>query len=317
MQSRCHTQRRSIPPEADRKTTCGPHSCALWPPGQLLGDSLVPALALITAAVQAPAGPAEPPPLRAGWPRRTPRWPGSPAGQCARSSWSSVTAWWSRPPISYAPTPIPGSRSASPMVWHRPLRLDGRRLRRRCRRRAPLGRRAGLQRQWRRSGGLREQSHRVSARRAAQQLPLAPDRPRQPGHRRRRRRRHLDPAGAQPGVPPLPRRSPPPPSSPSPSPSTASRACRRSATSTSTWSRLPAGAGTSATPLRSPSHPDFVFHQTLACEKDDGPCPNGFVDVRKGGTDAIHLDRAGHGALRFAHGLVSAALAAINAPAGV
>ncbi len=63
--------------------------------------------------------------------------------------------------------------------------------------------------------------------------------------------------------------------------------------------------------------PGFVFHQTLACEKDDGPCPSGFVDVRKGGTDAVHLDRGGHGALRFAHGLVSAALAAINAPAGV
>jgi hypothetical protein len=63
--------------------------------------------------------------------------------------------------------------------------------------------------------------------------------------------------------------------------------------------------------------PDFVFHQTLACEKDDGPCPSGFVSVRKGGTDAIHLDRDGHGATRFAHGLVSAALTAINAPAGV
>jgi hypothetical protein len=63
--------------------------------------------------------------------------------------------------------------------------------------------------------------------------------------------------------------------------------------------------------------PDFVFHQTLACQQSDGPCPTGFVAVRKGGTDAIHLDRAGHGAARFAHGLVSAALAAINAPAGV
>ncbi len=63
--------------------------------------------------------------------------------------------------------------------------------------------------------------------------------------------------------------------------------------------------------------PNFVFTQTLTCEKGDGPCPNGVVDVRKGGTDAIHLDRGGHGALRFAHALVSAALTAINAPAGV
>jgi hypothetical protein len=63
--------------------------------------------------------------------------------------------------------------------------------------------------------------------------------------------------------------------------------------------------------------PDFVFSQTLTCEKDDGPCPNGVVDVRKGGTDAIHLDPGGHGALRFAHALVAAALTAINAPAGV
>jgi hypothetical protein len=63
--------------------------------------------------------------------------------------------------------------------------------------------------------------------------------------------------------------------------------------------------------------PDFVFHQALACEQGDGACPNAYVDVRKGGTDAIHLDRDGHGALRFARGLVSSALAAINAPAGV
>jgi hypothetical protein len=60
-----------------------------------------------------------------------------------------------------------------------------------------------------------------------------------------------------------------------------------------------------------------VFHQALACEQGDGACPNAYVDVRKGGTDAIHLDRDGHGALRFARGLVSSALAAINAPAGV
>lgn len=63
--------------------------------------------------------------------------------------------------------------------------------------------------------------------------------------------------------------------------------------------------------------PDFVFSQTLACQPEDGACPNGFVDVRRGGTDAIHLDRAGHGAIRFARGLVTAALLAINAPAGV
>jgi hypothetical protein len=63
--------------------------------------------------------------------------------------------------------------------------------------------------------------------------------------------------------------------------------------------------------------PDFVFQQSLACEPADGFCPTGFVAVRKGGTDAIHLDRDGHGALRFARGLLSAALTAIDAPAGV
>jgi hypothetical protein len=63
--------------------------------------------------------------------------------------------------------------------------------------------------------------------------------------------------------------------------------------------------------------PDFVYHQTLPCQPADGACPTGVVSVRKGGTDAIHLDQAGHGARRFAHGLVSAALAAINEPNGV
>ena len=63
--------------------------------------------------------------------------------------------------------------------------------------------------------------------------------------------------------------------------------------------------------------PDFVFHQTLPCQPADGACPSGVVSVRKGGTDAIHLDPTGHGARRFAHGLVSAALAAINEPNGV
>ena len=63
--------------------------------------------------------------------------------------------------------------------------------------------------------------------------------------------------------------------------------------------------------------PDFVFHQSLVCQPGDGPCPSGYVDVRKGGTDAIHLDTGGHGAKRFAHALVQAALAAIDEPAGV
>jgi hypothetical protein len=63
--------------------------------------------------------------------------------------------------------------------------------------------------------------------------------------------------------------------------------------------------------------PDFVFHQSLACQPGDGPCPSGYVDVRKGSTDAIHLDTDGHGAKRFAHALVQAALAAIDEPAGV
>jgi hypothetical protein len=63
--------------------------------------------------------------------------------------------------------------------------------------------------------------------------------------------------------------------------------------------------------------PDFVFHQTLPCQPADGACPSGDVSVRKGGTDAIHLDSAGHGARRFAHAMVAAALAAIHEPAGV
>jgi hypothetical protein len=63
--------------------------------------------------------------------------------------------------------------------------------------------------------------------------------------------------------------------------------------------------------------PDFVFHETLPCQPADGACPSGVVQVRKGGTDAIHLDSSGHGARRFAHGLVAAAIAAIHAPAGV
>jgi lysophospholipase L1-like esterase len=63
--------------------------------------------------------------------------------------------------------------------------------------------------------------------------------------------------------------------------------------------------------------PGFVFHQTLPCQPADGACPSGSVSVRKGGTDAIHLDPEGHGAWRFADALVSAGLAAINAPKGV
>ncbi len=62
--------------------------------------------------------------------------------------------------------------------------------------------------------------------------------------------------------------------------------------------------------------PDFVYHQTLPCQPADGACPSGVVSVRKGGTDAIHLDTAGHGARRFAHALVSAALATIGEPVG-
>jgi hypothetical protein len=63
--------------------------------------------------------------------------------------------------------------------------------------------------------------------------------------------------------------------------------------------------------------PNFVYRQTLPCQPADGACPTGSVSVRKGGTDAIHLDTAGHGARRFAHALVSAGLAAIHAPTGV
>jgi hypothetical protein len=54
--------------------------------------------------------------------------------------------------------------------------------------------------------------------------------------------------------------------------------------------------------------PDFVYTPTLKCDQDDGPCPNGVVAVRAGGSDAIHLDDEGHGAKRYAHALVASAL---------
>jgi hypothetical protein len=63
--------------------------------------------------------------------------------------------------------------------------------------------------------------------------------------------------------------------------------------------------------------PDFVYQLALPCQPADGACPSGVVSVRKGGTDAIHLDSTGHGARRFAHGLVAAAHAAINEPNGI
>ena len=56
--------------------------------------------------------------------------------------------------------------------------------------------------------------------------------------------------------------------------------------------------------------PDFVYSRTLPCTTSDGTCPSGFVDVRDVPTDAIHLDRGGHGAARFAAALVSGALRA-------
>ena len=51
--------------------------------------------------------------------------------------------------------------------------------------------------------------------------------------------------------------------------------------------------------------PNFNYTATLACNSDDGPCPSGYVTVRAGGTDAIHLDPEGHGAKRFAKALVN------------
>ncbi len=54
--------------------------------------------------------------------------------------------------------------------------------------------------------------------------------------------------------------------------------------------------------------PNFEYTQTLKCDQDDGPCPDGVVAVRAGGSDAIHLDDAGHGAKRYAHALVASAL---------
>jgi hypothetical protein len=57
--------------------------------------------------------------------------------------------------------------------------------------------------------------------------------------------------------------------------------------------------------------PNFVYSPTLPCESFDGACPTGTVAVRDGGSDAIHLDPQGHGAKRFARGLVGGALAAL------
>jgi hypothetical protein len=54
--------------------------------------------------------------------------------------------------------------------------------------------------------------------------------------------------------------------------------------------------------------PGFVYTRTLPCTDADGPCPSGYVDVRDVPTDAIHLDRTGHGARRFADALLSGAL---------
>jgi hypothetical protein len=55
--------------------------------------------------------------------------------------------------------------------------------------------------------------------------------------------------------------------------------------------------------------PGFVYKQILSCDADDGSCPDGFVQVRKGRDDAIHLDAQGNGAKRYTKALVASAVA--------
>jgi hypothetical protein len=55
--------------------------------------------------------------------------------------------------------------------------------------------------------------------------------------------------------------------------------------------------------------PGFVYKQILSCNADDGSCPEGFVQVRKGRDDAIHLDADGNGARRYTKALVASAVA--------
>jgi hypothetical protein len=63
--------------------------------------------------------------------------------------------------------------------------------------------------------------------------------------------------------------------------------------------------------------PGFVYTRTLPCTDADGPCSSGYVDVRDVPTDAIHLDRDGHGARRFAEALLSDALLSEALPADI
>ena len=52
------------------------------------------------------------------------------------------------------------------------------------------------------------------------------------------------------------------------------------------------------------STPSLTWTSTLPCEAWDAKlCLNGQIQVRAGGTDAVHLDTAGCGAIRFALGL--------------
>ncbi|MCW2548928.1 MAG: lipoprotein [Mycobacterium sp.] len=62
--------------------------------------------------------------------------------------------------------------------------------------------------------------------------------------------------------------------------------------------------------------PGFVYKQFLSCNAGDGSCPDGFVAVRKGHDDAIHLDADGNGAKRYAKALVASVVAITNKSAG-
>jgi hypothetical protein len=62
--------------------------------------------------------------------------------------------------------------------------------------------------------------------------------------------------------------------------------------------------------------PGFVYKQVLSCDAGDGSCPDGFVEVRKGHDDAIHLDPDGNGAKRYAKALVASVIAIADHTAG-
>jgi hypothetical protein len=62
--------------------------------------------------------------------------------------------------------------------------------------------------------------------------------------------------------------------------------------------------------------PDFIYKQILSCDAGDGSCDEGFVAVREGHDDAIHLDATGNGAKRYASALVASAVTIADQSSG-